>query len=180
MFPTDTVYGMGCDPYNDQAVERIFAIKGRAENKPLPILVHSIKDAQKLASLDHVGMVLAKKFWPGALTIVAPITDKGISHRVTLGREGVALRVPSNKCVLSLLEYCKCLVGTSANLSGERSLKSAQEVIDSSLSGYDALLDGGPVEKGVESTIIEITGQPKVLREGSIKATEVMEVIERV
>jgi L-threonylcarbamoyladenylate synthase len=180
VFPTDTVYGMGCDPYNDQAVERIFAIKGRAENKPLPILIHSTEDAEKLASLGHVGIILARKFWPGALTIVAPITDKKISHRVTLGREGVALRVPSNKCVLSLLEYCKYLVGTSANRSGERSFKSAQEVIDSSLHGYDALLDGGSVEKGVESTIIEITGRPKVLREGAIKATEVMDIIGRV
>lgn len=180
VFPTDTIYGIGCDPFNDQAVGRIFAIKGRDEKKPLPVLAYSVKDAEKIVSLGITGRALAEKYWPGALTIVAPIVDLKISRRVTAGGRSLAVRVPANECVLSLLRRCRYIVGTSANPSGGRPLKSSQEVLDSSLDGYDALLDGGPVEKGVESTIVDVTGKPKVLREGAIKSKEVMELIGRV
>jgi len=180
VFPTDTIYGIGCDPYNDKAVERIFAIKGRDEKKPLPVLAYSTADAEKIVSLGDAGRVLAKKYWPGVLTIVAPIADKKISRRVTAAGSSLAVRVPANKCILSLLKRCKYLVGTSANPSGEGPGKSAQEVLNSSLKGYDALLDGGPVEKGIESTIVDITGRPNVLREGTIKANEVMQLLGRV
>ena len=180
VFPTDTIYGIGCDPYNDKAVERIFAIKGRNEKKPLPVLTYSTADAEKIVSLGDAGRVLAKKYWPGVLTIVAPIADKKISRRVTAAGSSLAVRVPANECVLSLLKRCKYLVGTSANPSGEGPGKSAQEVLNSSLKGYDALLDGGPVENGIESTIVDITGRPKVLREGTIKENEVMQLLGRV
>ena len=180
VFPTDTIYGIGCDPYNDRAVERIFAIKGRNEKKPLPVLAYSTADAEKIVSLGDAGRVLAKKYWPGVLTIVAPIADKKISRRVTAAGSSLAVRVPANECVLSLLKRCKYLVGTSANPSGEGPGKSAQEVLNSSLKGYDALLDGGPVENGIESTIVDITSRPKVLREGTIKANEVLRLLGRV
>ncbi|HEV8404627.1 MAG TPA: L-threonylcarbamoyladenylate synthase [Nitrososphaera sp.] len=180
VFPTDTIYGIGCDPYNDQAVERIFVIKGRGEKKPLPVLAYSAADIEKIVSLGDAGKVLARKYWPGALTIVAPIIDQKISRRVTAAGNSLAVRVPANKCVLSLLKRCRYLVGTSANPSGDMPPKSAQEVLHSSLRGYDALLDGGPVEKGIESTIVDITGSPKVLREGTIKASEVLELLGRV
>lgn len=179
VFPTDTIYGIGCDPYKDETVERIFAIKGRDEKKPLPVLAYSIQDAEKIVSLGDAGRALAKKYWPGALTIVAPIADYKISRRVTAGANSLAVRVPANQCVLSLLKRCRYLVGTSANLSGEKPMKSAKQVLDSRLGGYDALLDGGSVEKGIESTIIDLTGKPKVLREGAIKSSEVMELLGR-
>src|SRR5438132_13260445 len=76
VFPTDTIYGIGCDPYNDRAVERIFAIKGRNEKKPLPVLAYSTADAEKIVSLGDAGRVLAKKYWPGSLTIDTPNPDK--------------------------------------------------------------------------------------------------------
>ncbi len=171
VFPTDTIYGIGCDPYNDAAVKRIFRIKGRDEKKPLPVLAYSVQDAEKLIALGRTGMALAKKYWPGALTIVAPITDNRISPIVTAGSMNLAARVPANRCVLLLLKHCKYLVGTSANLSGQKSLKSVKEVLGSGLAGFDALLDGGAVEKGVESTIVDVAGAtPKVVREGAIKA----------
>ena len=177
VFPTDTVYGIGCDPYSDQAVERIFAIKGRQKKKPLPVLAYSIEDAEKIVSLGNTGRILGNKYWPGPLTIVASILDQNISSWVTAGKDSLAVRVPSNECVLSLLKRCKYLVGTSANSSGENALKSAEEVLASSLVGYDALLDGGSVESGVESTIVEITDRPKILREGMIKSREVLELL---
>ncbi|HEY3094488.1 MAG TPA: L-threonylcarbamoyladenylate synthase [Nitrososphaera sp.] len=179
VFPTDTIYGIGCDPYNDRAVERIFAIKGRDKKKPLPVLAYNMADAEKLVSLGDAGRTLAKKYWPGALTIVATISYSKISRRVAAENNSLAVRVPANRCVLSLLERCKYLVGTSANPSGGLPLKTAQEVLDSPLEGYDALLDGGSVEKGVESTVVDVTGNPKILREGAIKASEVMELLGR-
>jgi L-threonylcarbamoyladenylate synthase len=179
VFPTDTIYGIGCDPYNDAAVKRIFRIKGRDEKKPLPVLAYSARDAEKLIALGRTGMALAKKYWPGALTIVAPITDNRISPIVTAGSMNLAARVPANRCVLLLLKHCKYLVGTSANLSGQKSLRSVKEVLDSGLAGFDALLDGGAVEKGVESTIVDVAGAtPKVVREGAIKAEEIYRSLE--
>lgn len=180
VFPTDTIYGIGCDPYNDSAVKRIFMIKGRDEKKPLPVLTYNSNRAQEIVLLGRAGRALAQRFWPGALTIVAPLTDRNISHRVVAGSSSLAVRVPSNKCIMMLLRHCKYLVGTSANLSGEESLKSTKDVLDSRLQGYDAILDGGQTEKGRESTIIEIGGKPKILREGAIKSTEVLRLLDQI
>ena len=180
VYPTDTIYGIGCDPYNDLAVKRIFTIKGRDEKKPLPVLVDSLQNAERIVSLGTTGRTLAGRYWPGALTIVAPIIDRRISPLIMAGSSNLAVRVPANNCVLMLLYHCGYLVGTSANLSGKRGLKSAQEVLDSHLQGYDALLDGGTVKKGVESTIVSIVGQPKILREGAIKSREVLRLIGRI
>ena len=180
VYPTDTVYGIGCDPYNDLAVKRIFTIKGRNEKKPLPVLTYSMQDAERIVSLGRTGWTLAERYWPGALTIVAPIIDRRMSPRVMGGSSSLAVRVPDNNCVLLLLKHCRYLVGTSANLSGERALKSAQEVLDSRLEGYDALLDGGTVENGIESTIVSVEGQPKILREGAIKSREISHLIGRI
>jgi L-threonylcarbamoyladenylate synthase len=159
------------------AVKRIFTIKGRSEKKPLPILTYSMQDAERIVSLGRTGRILAERYWPGALTIVAPIIDRRISPRVVPGSSSLAVRIPANNCVLLLLSHCRYLIGTSANLSGDRALKSAQEVLDSGLEGYDALLDGGTVEKGIESTIVSVEGKPKILREGAIKSREISHLI---
>jgi L-threonylcarbamoyladenylate synthase len=177
VFPTDTIYGIGCDPYNDLAVKRIFRIKHRDEKKPLPVLTYSAQNAQRIVLLGRTGRMLAKRYWPGALTIVAPIIDRTISPRVVAGSSSLAVRVPANKCILLLLSHCRYLVGTSANLSGQIALKSAQEVLQSRLEGYDAILDGGTAEKGTESTIVDVGGKPKILREGAIKSREVFQLL---
>jgi L-threonylcarbamoyladenylate synthase len=177
VFPTDTIHGIGCDPYNDSAVKRIFTIKSRDEKKPLPVLTYSAQNAERIVLLGRTGRMLAERYWPGALTIVAPIIDHTISPKVVAGSSSLAVRVPANKCILLLLSHCRYLVGTSANLSGETTLKSAQEVLDSQLEGYDAVLDGGTAEKGVESTIVDVGGKPKILREGAIKSSEVSQLL---
>jgi L-threonylcarbamoyladenylate synthase len=177
VYPTDTIYGIGCNPYNALAVKRIFTIKRRCDKKPLPILTYSVQDAERIVSLGRIGRMLAERYWPGALTIVAPLIDHRISPQVMAGSSSLAVRIPANNCVLLLLSHCRYLVGTSANLSGERALKSAQEVLDSGLEGYDALLNGGTVEKGIESTIVSVEGKPKILREGAIKSKEIAHLI---
>jgi L-threonylcarbamoyladenylate synthase len=179
VYPTDTIYGIGCNPYNDSSVQRIFEIKLRNQKKPLPILASSIEDVEKIVSLDKTGKLLARKYWPGALTIVSPLIDKNISTKLTAGKKSIGVRIPNNKCTLLLLKYCKYLAGTSANKSGEKPLKSASEVMSSSLGDFDALLDGGTVEKGIESTIVDISDStaPKVIREGAIRSEEVYKVL---
>jgi L-threonylcarbamoyladenylate synthase len=177
VYPTDTIYGIGCNPYNALAVKRIFTIKRRSDKKPLPILTYSVQDAERIVSLGRIGRMLAERYWPGALTIVAPLIDHRIAPQVMAGSSSLAVRIPANNCVLLLLSHCRYLVGTSANLSGERALKSAQEVLDSGLEGYDALLNGGTVEKGIESTIVSVEGKPKILREGAIKSKEIAHLI---
>jgi L-threonylcarbamoyladenylate synthase len=179
VYPTDTIYGIGCNPYNDNSVERIFNIKGRSKKKPLPILASNIHDVEKIVSLGKIGKLLAKKFWPGGLTIVSPIIDENISTKVTANKMSVGMRIPNNNCTLSLLKYCKYLVGTSANKSGDKPSRSSCEIISSSLHGFDALLDGGIVEKGVESTIVDLSDStvPKIIREGAITSKEIYRVL---
>jgi L-threonylcarbamoyladenylate synthase len=179
VYPTDTIYGIGCNPYNDESVERIFDIKDRNKRKPLPILASNIDDVEKIVSLGKIGKLLAKRYWPGELTIISPIVDKNISTKVTARKMSVGVRIPNNKCTLSLLKYCKYLVGTSANKSGEKPLKSCSEIISSSLHGFDALLDGGTVKKGVESTIVDILDStaPRVIREGAIASKEIYRML---
>lgn len=85
VFPTDTVYGIGCDPFIDSAVERVFAIKARSRTKPLPVLVHDKGDAERLVDLGDNGKKLALKYWPGKITIVAPLVERSVSPKVTAG-----------------------------------------------------------------------------------------------
>jgi L-threonylcarbamoyladenylate synthase len=181
VYPTDTLYAIGCNPYNENAVERIFIIKDRNKNNPLPILASTIKDIEKLVSLNKIGRFLANQYWPGALTIVAPLKDKRISSKVTANKLRLGVRIPNNKCALALLKQCKYLIGTSANKSGEGPFKSSSEVISSSASfhGFDALLDGGKVGRGLESTIVEISNNDaKVIREGAITSEEIYTILQ--
>lgn len=178
VYPTDTIYGIGCNPYNDNSVERIFKIKGRNKNNPLPILASNMQNIEKIVSLGKIGKLLASAYWPGALTIISPIIDENISTKVTSGKGSIGVRIPNNKCILSLLKHCKYIVGTSANKSGENPSKNSSEIISSSLHGFDALLDGGTVERGVESTIVDLTGfAPKIIREGAITSQQIYRVL---
>jgi L-threonylcarbamoyladenylate synthase len=179
VFPTDTLYGIGCDPYDEKAVEKIFKIKNRDKTNPLPILASSIIDIEKIVLLDRNAKKLAQIYWPGALTIIVPLIDKKISDNLRAGKMSIGVRVPNNICALSLLKDCKYLTGTSANKSGEVGCKSFTEVLSSSLRGYDAILDGGEVEEGVESTIVDLTGQhPRVIREGAIISQAIFATLE--
>jgi L-threonylcarbamoyladenylate synthase len=177
VFPTDTVYGIGCDPYNQSAVNKVFRIKHRKENKPLPVLVSDLVDAGRVVDLGEKGRLLASRYWPGPVTIVAPLLDRSIASTITAGTDSLGVRVPANKCVLTLLQQCRYLVGTSANLAGEDSPKSASDVLESGLQGFDVLLDGGPTGSGKESTIVDVTNL-SVIREGAISSQRILEILE--
>jgi len=178
VYPTDTVYGIGCNPYLDEAVERVIEIKGRSRTKPFPVLASNIHYVEQIALLGKIGKHLATIFWPGALTIISPLLDPKISKYVTGGKSTIGVRVPKNKCTAALLKHCKYIVGTSANESGKIPSKSVSEVILSSLRGFDAILDGGKIKKGGESTVLDLTASvPKLIREGAISSNEISKVL---
>jgi L-threonylcarbamoyladenylate synthase len=181
VFPTDTVYGIGCNPYYDESVERIFQIKDRSEDKPLPVMGYSISDIEKLVHMSPLAKSLAQYFWPGALTIVSPCKDNNISRRVMAGGDNLAVRIPGNRCTQSLLRFCKYLIGTSANVSGRKPCTTSYEVLSSGLSGFDLVLDGGALGGGIESTIIEvIDSNVRILREGVIKSDKVYDTVSKI
>ncbi len=168
VFPTDTVYGIGCDPRNQDAVNKIYKIKGREKIKQLPVLAYSKKDIANIAFFDETSEKIADKFWPGPITLILPVKDKKIEETLDL-KDKIAVRVPNHPCVLALLEKCRLLVGTSANFSGESSFSDSKEVA-SKFSGYDILLDGGQIANSYESTIVEVVNNElKIVREGKIK-----------
>ena len=175
VFPTDTVYGLGCDPYNHDAVTSLYEIKKRKKTKPFPILGYSKKELEKIAEFNPLEEKIAKKFWPGPITLILKVKDKEIQK--TLDLEGkIAVRVPNNQCVLALLKECKLLVGTSANISDTTSFNDPKEC-SKNLSGYDLFIDGGIISSQGESTIVEIEdGDVKVLRKGNISEEEIKEL----
>lgn len=179
VFPTDTVYGIGCDPYNHAAVDRVFAIKDRKTAKPLPILASTVKDVRNIALIDLRADTLARKYWPGKLTLVCPLIDRSISPLVVSNKGTIAVRIPGNICTLELIRKCRFLVGTSANISGRRPARNIPQVLSSSLKGFDAVLDGGFIPKEKESTIVDLSkrGHIDIIREGSIKSVDIRKTL---
>ena len=166
-YPTDTVYGLGCNPYMPNSVEKIFKLKIR-ENKPLPLLCDSLESALKIASFNKISLKLAEKFWPGQLTILVPVKDYSLKS-LTRGSEFIGLRVPNNNDSLLLISECGgYLVGTSANLSGYNSNHLASSVI-SQLPDIDAILINDIKDHSKESTIVKVENDEIIiLRLGSI------------
>ena len=176
IFPTDTVYGIGCDPYNKDALNKIYEIKKRDKNKILPILGYSINDLEKIVEFDKTTKKIVKKLWPGQLTIILPLKDEKLKKSMDVN-DKIAVRVPNNKCVLSLLKECKLMIGTSANVSTKKSFVDPKQC-EKSITGYDVFLDGGKIQSLGESTIIEIINEEiKILRQGVISDEKIFSLI---
>ena len=171
IFPTDTVYGIGCDPYNQKAVLSLYKIKKREKTKPFPVIGYSKKELEKIAEFNDKAEKIAEMFWPGPITLILKVKDENIKKSLGLGKK-IAVRVPNNQCVLSLLKECKFLVATSANISGTTSLTDPNDC-KRDLNGYDLLIDGGILSDNGESTIVEIDGNKiKIVRSGSVSEEE--------
>ncbi len=174
-FPTDTVYGLGCDPLNKDSVSRIYELKKRSGEKRFPILGFSKKDLEKIVKFNPKAEKISEKFWPGQVTLLLPIR-KEISKQIENNGK-LAVRVPNNECVLSILKQCKLIVGTSANISGEKSILDPNEC-QMRLSEIDILVDGGKIKSHGESTIIDfVDDEIKIIREGSISKDEIKEAL---
>ena len=173
IFPTDTVYGIGCDPYNEGAVERIYELKNRDSAKPLPILGYSKRILENIVEFDETTNRIAEKFWPGRLTIVLPLKDDKLK-KLSRGTNTLAVRVPNNKCVLAFLKKCELVVGTSANISGKEPFTDPQN-IENELIDCDIFLNDGIIQSYGASTVIKIeNGEIKILRSGDISENDLV------
>ncbi len=172
VFPTDTVYGIGCNPYNRDSVRKIYEIKSRDISKPFPVLAYSKEIAERIAFFDEFTKKIVEKFWPGALTIILKLTDAELRKSLNV-TDKIAIRVPDHKCTLELLKKCNFLVGTSANISGHSSFTNPDECFNN-IQKYDIFVDGGIIASKTESTIIEIENEEiKIIREGSLSYEEI-------
>ena len=180
VYPTDTVYGLGCDPFNVKAVERVFKVKGDRK-KPLPILASDIRQVKEIAHLSREAEKAAKKFWPGPLTIVVP-KKPALPYIVTCNTDSVGVRVPRHDLALQLIRLSGgLLVGTSANKTGGKPPKTAQEAVRQLGEEVDILLDGGPMPLGVSSSVIDFTyKKPKLVRKGPIKLSDIHRAIMKI
>lgn len=178
-FPTETVYGLGANAFNFQAVVKVF----KAKNRPLsnPLIVHLYSDEQLKYVVSEVpdeAIKLMKKFWPGPLTIVLP-KSRDLPSVVTGGLDKVGVRIPAHPVSLKLLRSCGVpVVASSANRSGSVSPLTADDVIDELRNYVDLVLDGGETYLGIESTVLDLTIEPPtILRLGSLPKEEIEKVL---
>ena len=172
IFPTDTVYGIGCNPYDANAVKKIYEIKSREKIKSLPVLVSSIQIVKQISIIDEFTENIIKKYWPGPLTLILKLKDKNLKKSLNL-EDKIAVRIPNSECTLKLLNKCNLLVGTSANVSGDSSFTDPQECMKN-VKNYDVFVDGGTITSKGESTIIEIENEKiRIIREGALKKEDI-------
>ncbi len=179
IYPTDTVYGLGCDPFNLKAVKRIFHLKGERK-RPLPILASDVKSIEEIAFSSEKAKRISAEFWPGPLTIVIPKRPV-LPEIVTCNLHSVGVRVPKNSVAIQLISLSDgLLVGTSANKTAERPPHTAHEAAEKLGKEVDLILDGGPTSLGVSSTVVDLTGQkPKILRKGPISFRDIERIFSR-
>jgi L-threonylcarbamoyladenylate synthase len=178
-FPTETVYGLGADARNPAAIRRLFAAKGRPADHPVIVHIAGAEAMPEWASrVSPVAVRLADAFWPGPLTLVLPRAAH-VLDLVTGGQETVALRVPSHPVAHALLEaFGDGIVAPSANRFGRLSATRADHVRAELGDAVDLVLDGGPTDVGVESTIVDLSGEhPVLLRPGGITTAQLAEVL---
>ena len=179
-FPTETVYGLGADALNGEAVAGIFAAKGRPRFNPLIVHVASLEEAAQHGEFSQNAQALAQAFWPGALTLVLPRRqDSALSHLVSAGLDSVALRHPSHPVAQDLLRvFGRPIAAPSANRSGKVSATTAQHVAEGLGDKVDLILDGGASPLGLESTVIGFDGEmPVLLRPGAVAREEIESLI---
>ncbi len=177
-FPTDTVYGLGACANLPQAVERVYKVKERPRNMPLPLLLADVSQITKVAKpVPPIAWLLIHSFLPGALTIVLPKSNS-VLDIITAGGTTIAVRLPAHPIPVALAKGLGTpIVGTSANLSGRPSPLTADEVYSQLGDKIDLIIDGGRCPGGRESTIVDVTGEtPVVLREGAISREELEQV----
>jgi L-threonylcarbamoyladenylate synthase len=180
-FPTETVYGLGADATNAAAIARLYQAKGRPAFNPLIAHVGDIEAARRIARFDAQATALAAAFWPGPLTLVLPKTgDCPVADLATAGLETIAIRVPAHAVARDILRaFGGPVVAPSANLSGHVSPTTAAHVQSDLAGRIDLIVDGGPVEVGVESTIVGCFEAPVLLRPGGLPRGDIERVLGR-
>jgi L-threonylcarbamoyladenylate synthase len=176
--PTETVYGLAADATNAEAVARIYEAKGRPNFNPLIVHVPDLAAAERIGEFSEDALTLARRHWPGPLTLVVPLeADAGIASLVTAGLPTVGLRVPDHPAMQAVLRTSgRPLAAPSANASGSISPTRAEHVMRSLSGRISLVIDGGPTQRGIESTIVASTGGSlRLLRRGPIEVDAEME-----
>ena len=173
-FPTDTVYGLGALAFDNTAIENIYIAKNRAIEKAIPILIADIDDLEMVAvDIPNMARIFAARFWPGPLTCIVP--KKQTLPLAISATSTVAVRIPDHADACALLSIAGPMAVTSANISGQASPSTAQEVYSQLNGRIPLILDGGKTRGGVPSTLVDCTGEkPVVLREGPISLDELL------
>ena len=172
-FPTDTVYGLGVDAFNEEAISQVYRAKKRERKKPLSILISKEEELDGLVTeIPESAKVLMKKFWPGPLTLILPASNK-MSKILTANSGTVGVRVPDNKIAVALIRESRVpITCPSANISGHPSPRSCEDVLKELGGKIDLVIDGGPSNSGLPSTVVDLTGGSlNILREGKISKT---------
>ncbi|MBN1541473.1 threonylcarbamoyl-AMP synthase [candidate division KSB1 bacterium] len=179
-YPTDTVYGIGCNAFDFSAVNRIYALKNRDHSKAMILIAADLIQIRDLVKeIPESAEILADNFWPGPLTIVFELSGKFTDLAVRKSNT-VAIRIPDSTICLSLLKSCGFpIVSTSANRSGQPESLTAEQVIETFGNELDLIVDGGPTPSTLTSTVVDITREkPKILREGALSALEINTVLD--
>lgn len=176
VYPTDTLYGLGADIYNDDAVKKIFLIKKRSFDQPLSVAVSNINDIEEIAFVDDKIRCVAEKFLPGKITLVLKKKNV-VSDIITAGSPYVAVRIPDNAVALRILSVFGPLTCTSANIHGMPTPNKINEIQMQFKDEINIYIDAGEL-KDKPSTIIDLSGEePKVLRQGAVPAEEIIKAI---
>jgi L-threonylcarbamoyladenylate synthase len=177
VYPTDTVYGLGAAASNEEAIRRLYTIKGRSPEKAVPLLIAEMADVARIAEQPPLLRKLADRFWPGALTIVLP-RRMGFRSLALANEATVALRIPDEDIVRDIVHTLgEAITGTSANRSGQAAPTSAAQAAMQLGDLIPLVIDGG-TRRGGESTVIDITTTPaRILREGAVKRAELESVL---
>jgi L-threonylcarbamoyladenylate synthase len=178
-FPTETVYGLGAPLFQEEAVSKVFRIKGRPQDNPLIAHIAELEEVERLAEeIPGSFFVLAKAFWPGPLTFVLK-RRKEVPALVSAGHPTIAIRLPSHPIARELIRQVgEPIVAPSANLSGRPSPTCVKDVLEDLDGKIPYIIDGGPCEVGIESTVLSLVGdRPKILRPGKISAEEIEAVL---
>ena len=172
--PTDTVYGLGADPFNADAVQRLYTIKGRPDGKPIPLVLSSVDDVHRVAqNLPDYFFHLTERFWPGGLTII--VEAKDLLPVLTAGGNTVGIRIPDNPLLLKILQaFGGPAAITSANLSGEPPATSTQEIDEELTQRIDVIVDGGKTPGPIPSTVYDISVSPPLIRRHGVISEETL------
>ena len=172
--PTDTVYGLGADPFNASAVQRLYTIKGRPDGKPIPLVLSSVEDVRRVAqNLPDYFFHLTDRFWPGGLTVI--VEAKELLPVLTAGGNTVGVRIPDNPLLLKILKtFGGPAAITSANLSGEPPATSPQEIGEELASRIDVIVDGGKTPGPIPSTVYDISVSPPLIRRHGVISEETL------
>ncbi len=179
VFPTETVYGIGADAFNPRAVRRIFEIKKRPADNPLIVHIAKLEDLEELVkTIPHEARKLIDAFWPGPLTLILPKKDT-VPDEVTAGLPTVAVRMPAHRVALKLIELSGTpIAAPSANPAGKPSGTEGRHVIEDFYGKVDVIIDGGRTSLGLESTVLDLTGEkPRIVRPGFITKEDIESVL---